>query len=59
MKLGSTDYIPYNKALALREEKDENEELREEMRELKKSLQEALQDNFDKIKVCSILDMVT
>ena len=58
MQAGSADYIPHNKALVLKEEKDENEELREEVKELKKSLQDhqkALQDRFDEIKVYSVL----
>ncbi len=55
MKAGSPDYIPYNKALVLKGEKDESEELMEEVKELKKSLQDsqkAVQDRFDELMVC-------
>ena len=54
MQDSSAAYIPHNKALALKEEKDESEVLKEEVKELKKSLQDhqkVLQDRFDELKV--------
>ena len=47
MQAGDADYIPYNKALVLKEEKDEDEELKKEVKELKKSLQ----DIYNELKV--------
>ena len=47
MQAGDADYIPYNRAIVLREENDESEELKEEVKALKKSMQ----DLFSELKV--------
>lgn len=40
MRAGNPDYIPNNKALVLKEEKDDSEELKESVQELQKSFQD-------------------
>jgi len=43
----NTDYMPHNKALGLKEEKDGSKKLKKEVMELKRSVQ----DQFDELKV--------
>ena len=60
----NADYIPQNKALVFKDEKDDSEELKEQVKELRKSMkdqkkalrnqQKALQDRLDDIVVCSL-----
>ena len=40
MQAGSADYIPHNRAIVLKDEKNESEELKEEAKQLQKSLQD-------------------
>lgn len=50
MKAYSADYIPYKRAIILKGEEDDSEELKKEIKELKESFNNALLE----IKVCFI-----